>query len=97
MPEGKGADRRSRRARPVVFRFMIMGKKGPMLDDRHWTAVVTERKGSIRIISVRRPQTKTVYVRPRNEPGLDRGSKEQGAMRAEPGLARAGKRYTAAS
>ena len=27
----------------------------------------------------------------------DRGSKEQGAMRAEPGLARAGKRYTAAS
>lgn len=39
-------------------RFLVIGRIGP----KHWSAVVTYRNGTIRLISVRRSQTREVEL-----------------------------------
>ena len=39
-------------------RFVVIG----MIDDRHWSAVITYREEAIRLISVRRSRTKEVQA-----------------------------------
>ncbi len=39
-------------------RFLLIG----VIDDKHWSAVVTHRNGAIRLISVRRSRQKEVEI-----------------------------------
>lgn len=39
-------------------RFLMIG----LIDDKHWSAVVTHRNGAIRLISVRRSRQKEVEI-----------------------------------
>ena len=39
-------------------RFLLIG----IIDDKHWSAVVTHRNGAIRLISVRRSRQKEVEI-----------------------------------
>ena len=39
-------------------RFLMIG----LIDDKHWSAVVTHRNGAIRLISVRRSRRKEVEI-----------------------------------
>ena len=39
-------------------RFLVLGK----IRDKHWSAVVTYRNGSIRLISVRRSRTEEIEI-----------------------------------
>ena len=39
-------------------RFLVLGK----IRDKHWSAVVTSRNGSIRLISVRRSRTEEIEI-----------------------------------
>ena len=40
------------------LRFLVIGR----IDERHWSAVITYRGGSIRLISVRRARTEEVAL-----------------------------------
>lgn len=43
---------------PTEERYLVIG----MIEEKHWTAIITYRNGNIRIISVRRAREKEVKV-----------------------------------